>query len=705
VKTHRLGLLATAISLSAASWAGAQSVSNWNAAAPGDGSFSNGFVWNPAGSPGTTGEARFNSANSAYTVTFTTDPTNVRMRVGNDHVVFDLNGHTYNLTATDTGTPSIMVAGSTFGDDALLTIMDGTLAGRHAVIAPAIFQTAAGVVVDTGGALNLAGTFTIGKQLPGSLTIQNGGDVTSTTGVLGESGNGNGLVTVTGAGSTWHNTGSVYVGGQAAVDGGNGTLSITNQGLVDIDGALKLWPGGNVVLDGGTLKLLISSIEFAGGSFTWTSGTFHTYGLAVDPSGLFGDSLSVGAAKVLKTDGEMIVGDVGTGSLNISGGGHVQTGVATGSVGEARIGRGTLSHGTVVVSGGDWTEQGEIILADRGVGSLEINNGGVFCADANIGRSPGSNGEALVTGASSRWRVSLGGTAHLIVGGGGSGIVNVASGAEVFADQMFIALGPESNGTVNVDGPGSELVVDKQLEIGVQGVGSLAVTNGAQIAVLSFPTTIGLNGQLSGDGLFRGKLRNTGLLSPGGASPGALTMQEGDYTQTSDGELRIELASASSYDQLLIIDDHVATLAGTLTVNLLDSFVPTPGQSYTILTADDVDGTFATETLPSVPGLIFDVIYNSNSVVVTVFPAFTADFDEDGDVDADDLNQWQGDFGENALSDADNDGDSDGADFLAWQQQFGSPPPPAVAVPELCMAQLLWFEIAALGLRPRRRSP
>ena len=75
------------------------------------------------------------------------------------------------------------------------------------------------------------------------------------------------------------------------------------------------------------------------------------------------------------------------------------------------------------------------------------------------------------------------------------------------------------------------------------------------------------------------------------------------------------------------------------------------------------------------PGLIFDVIYNPTSVVLTVRPAFTADFDEDGDVDSDDLAQWQGDFGLNADNDAHNDGDSDGADFLAWQQQRGSPPP------------------------------
>ena len=247
----RLGLLATMASLSVASWANAQAVHNWNAPAPGNQNFANPFAWTPIGSPGPGEEARFNSANSVYTVTFTTDPTNFRTIVGNDHVTFNLNGHTYTLTSTGTSAaiPSLTVGGVTFADDALLTLTNGRLVGQHAVIASAIFQTAAGMVVDTGATLNLAGTFTIGKQKPGSLMIQNGGDVLSATGVLGESGAGVGNVTVTGAGSTWSNSGNIDVG--------VGTLSITNQGLVDVGGTLKVLPGGSVALNGGTLETSI----------------------------------------------------------------------------------------------------------------------------------------------------------------------------------------------------------------------------------------------------------------------------------------------------------------------------------------------------------------------------------------------------------------------------------------------------------------
>jgi len=51
---------------------------------------------------------------------------------------------------------------------------------------------------------------------------------------------------------------------------------------------------------------------------------------------------------------------------------------------------------------------------------------------------------------------------------------------------------------------------------------------------------------------------------------------------------------------------------------------------------------------------------------------FTADFDQDGDVDSDDLAKWEGDYDLNGDSDANGDGVSNGLDFLAWQSQFGS---------------------------------
>ncbi len=105
----------------------------------------------------------------------------------------------------------------------------------------------------------------------------------------------------------------------------------------------------------------------------------------------------------------------------------------------------------------------------------------------------------------------------------------------------------------------------------------------------------------------------------------------------------------------------------------------------------------------------WNVIENQSSV----FPSFSfvasdsmvpdplADFNQDGFVNAADLTQWQGDFGENAASDAEGDGDSDGIDFLVWQQQFGNGGASAATIPEPSSLMLL---LAALACKlPWRR--
>jgi hypothetical protein len=80
-----------------------------------------------------------------------------------------------------------------------------------------------------------------------------------------------------------------------------------------------------------------------------------------------------------------------------------------------------------------------------------------------------------------------------------------------------------------------------------------------------------------------------------------------------------------------------------------------------------------------------------------------ADFDEDQNVDGDDLATWQTAFD---ASDADLDGDTDGADFLLWQQQFGTTPAVAViqAVPEPATLALLVAAIPFAASLTRRRS-
>jgi hypothetical protein len=89
------------------------------------------------------------------------------------------------------------------------------------------------------------------------------------------------------------------------------------------------------------------------------------------------------------------------------------------------------------------------------------------------------------------------------------------------------------------------------------------------------------------------------------------------------------------------------------------------------------------------------------------------DFEEDGDVDGNDLDLWAAHVGAmgsavHTQGDADGDSDVDGADFLFWQRQLGIgvPLPPLAAVPEPTSSGLCLAACTAAGLtagRARRR--
>lgn len=80
--------------------------------------------------------------------------------------------------------------------------------------------------------------------------------------------------------------------------------------------------------------------------------------------------------------------------------------------------------------------------------------------------------------------------------------------------------------------------------------------------------------------------------------------------------------------------------------------------------------------LPFFQGRAFDVLYGSNQVTLQVGDAnwLAADFDEDLDVDGDNLARWRNGFSaslSHLRCEADGDGDVDGADFLAWLRELG----------------------------------
>src|SRR5262249_28035351 len=94
----------------------------------------------------------------------------------------------------------------------------------------------------------------------------------------------------------------------------------------------------------------------------------------------------------------------------------------------------------------------------------------------------------------------------------------------------------------------------------------------------------------------------------------------GTYTQTSAGSLNISLGgltAGSQFGQLNV--PKVATLDGVLNLALINGFVPNIGDSFKILTASSVTGTFATvNTLCINSNERFGITYEAGDVLLTV---------------------------------------------------------------------------------------
>ncbi len=95
----------------------------------------------------------------------------------------------------------------------------------------------------------------------------------------------------------------------------------------------------------------------------------------------------------------------------------------------------------------------------------------------------------------------------------------------------------------------------------------------------------------------------------------------GTYTQSTAGKFRTFIASSSTYGALSV--SGAASIAGTLTLRQVEPFKATLGQSYQILSAASLTGTFATESEDQInfTGLYYEPTYSATGVTLSVAQA------------------------------------------------------------------------------------
>jgi T5SS/PEP-CTERM-associated repeat protein len=567
------------------------------------------------------------------------------------------------------------------------------------------------------------GNVYVGNSGAGAVGINSGARAVNGTTYIGNIGGSTGEALVTGANSEWEiSGGNLYVG-----NAGTGTLTVSNSGKVHSNGDLYVGKAGN-----GTLNVTAGgAVENMGGFVGYESG--WTGAVIVD-----------GIESSWTNNARLLVGVFGEGTVAITNrgrvilsasntGGGVTLGVLSGSTGVVTVdGASSLSFNPLSSS----YKYHQLVIGGAGNGALKVTNGGAvyvkydgFSVDASttfdIASVVGSTGTVVVDGLYSQLIVDSYpgyGSTSIRVGVLGEGNLSVAHAGYV-GSSHFLSVGPR--GTLNITSGGWVYYVDGVLsKIGndaatatVDGAGSrwdninlsvggiLTVSNGGTVKATTL--TVGTTGEVRGNGNITGNVVNNGNIAPG-TSPGSLQIA-GNYTQGANGKLLIELASPSSFDQLQVTD--TATLAGTLVVNLLGGFTPNIGQSFTILTADDVDGTFSTQVFQS--GTIgFEVIYNAQSVVLKAISALPGDYNGNGAVDAADYVVWRNNVGTATLNNRDPNGTGPvgQADYNFWRARFGNTigsgagasSSTNAAVPE--PASVLMFLVGTLVIYTHRRT-
>jgi hypothetical protein len=167
-------------------------------------------------------------------------------------------------------------------------------------------------------------------------------------------------------------------------------------------------------------------------------------------------------------------------------------------------------------------------------------------------------------------------------------------------------------------------------------------------------------------------LINHGTLAPG-LQLGAVTVN--NYFQFFDGTLSLQIRNTTpdtDYDRLVV--SNSAALAGKLSVSFLNNFSPNLGNTFTILTASSITGTFTTFELPQLTsGWVWNLSKTATAYTLTIA---AGDYNRNGIVDMADYVLWRNTrltaVTAGTGADGNNNGLIDDNDFAIWRSNFGN---------------------------------
>ncbi|MCX6898519.1 MAG: PEP-CTERM sorting domain-containing protein [Verrucomicrobia bacterium] len=510
-----------------------------------------------------------------------------------------------------------------------------------------------------------------------SLTIANSGVVVDGFGYIGAvDGASNNSALVSGSGSIWGSTNGFAVGYGGsfnslvitnggvvlnATTGGVGILSSAAFNSALISGSGSAWSNGSG---------LVVGYFGSGNQLTINNGGQMASGdssIGGDAGATNNTALVTGSGSrwmVTVESGSLNVGEAGSfNSLTIANSGQVAS--VSGQIGS----QAGASNNSVLVTGAGsvWSSSDRVTVGQGGAfNQLIITNGGtVLSSNGFIGfTSSASNNSALVSGAGSLWSnannfsvgdagpgarltVSNNGTVtapymvagssttstgnYITVSGGNLYATNTAATGTLEIRRGTLTL---NSGTVTVNQLVATNFASSSINFngGTLNSGGGSINNGSLFRVgngLSGATLhlvggnhsfanglfINTNAMLTGAGAITGAITVSGTIAPGD-STGIIT-GSGDLTLLSGALLQMHLAGTNAwlFDQINLAG--ALNFGGTLTVSLLDGFVPQVGDRFDLFDFSGTTGAFSQTNLPDLSGSLFwdtSLLYTSGEI-------------------------------------------------------------------------------------------
>ncbi len=540
------------------------------------GNWSTAANWSPNQVPGPADSALITS-NGSYTVALDVSATIASLTLG---------GVSGNQTLTNSGNALALVNASTVGTNGVFGLSGGTLNGGGILAVAGLFEWTGGTL---SGSVTIASSSTLaisgaGLKVLDSATLTNAGTITW-TGMgdlyLNDSAQ---IYSLTGATFDIQNDQRITCGACSGTEAfnnagmfrksmGTGTNNVNvifnNTGTVDVEMGVVSLNGRGTSSGGGTSSgtftvaasatiLLPTSYTFSSGSQVNGNGTHLWDGTITVDTTVSAANVQLAGATISGTNAftGIVTWTSGTigGSVTIAN----SSTLAISGAGLKVLDSATLTNAGTIT----WTGMGDLYLNDSAQiysltgATFDIQNDQRITCGACSGTEAFNN--------AGMFRKSMGtGTNNVNVIFNNTGTVDAHSGTVGFSGASF------SNVVGGV----------------IQGYGTVSVSGTTFI--------------------------NQGVINPGG-SVGTLTIM-GNLPQTSASVINIEIGgtAATNYDLLAV--SGTAQLDGTLNVQLTNSFTPTSGDVFTILTCATCSGTFSANNAGAV-GLT--LIYTPTNVVL-----------------------------------------------------------------------------------------